>query len=549
MTKVVQALGNSIFKVMAIAVDFGTSNTLITRWNAVKGQPEILKLDAICQQLGDNPPLIPSVLFVENGAENKVLIGQAVGDRGLDLKQNPRYFRNFKRGIGTTVQGFLPELDGQQMTFELAGEWFLETIFQQVQGQGEKLDSLVLTVPVDSFEAYRSWLTGVCEKFPDIEKIQLLDEPTAAALGYGALEADLKQVLVVDFGGGTVDFSLVDLNLTKGQSKPTGFILKWGRKSFGESTAQKVKTAKVLAKAGKNLGGTDLDNWLFEHFQQKQNLPQDALSLRLIERLKIALSHKTKATEVYYNDATFESYELGLTRNEFEAILTAQGFFSQLDELMTQVLQQARRNGVVKEEIDAVLLVGGTSQIPAVQRWLTSYFPAEKIKQDNPFGAIACGALQLAQGFELKDFLYHSYGIRYWNRRNNRHDWQPIINQGQPYPMAEPIEITLGASMDQQPSIELIIGELGEQSTGTEVYFDGDRLVTRSLNQGQTNVKPLNDRDGARTVAKLNPVGYPGSDRIKLEFLVDGDRCLRVTVEDLLRNVTLLANQKVAELS
>lgn len=534
---------------MAIAVDFGTSNTVVTRWNAVKAKPEMLKLDSLCQQSGENPPLIPSVVYVENAAENQVLLGQQVGDRGLDLQQDARYFRNFKRGIGTTVQGFLPELDGQQITFEQVGDWFLQRILQQVQTQGEKLDSLVLTVPVDSFEAYRAWLSGVCGQLPAIEKIQLLDEPTAAALGYGALESQLKQVLVVDFGGGTVDFSLVDLNLSQGQSKPTGFILKWGQKSFGDNAAQRVKTAKVLAKAGKNLGGADLDNWLFDHFRGKQNLPQNALSLRLVERLKIALSRKSKATEIYYDDQIFTSYELTLTRPEFEQILTAQGFLQQLDDLMTQVLQQGRRNGVTKDEIDAVLLVGGTSQIPLVQRWLTGYFPPEKIKQDNPFGAIACGALQLAQGFELKDFLYHSYGIRYWNRRNNRHDWHPIINQGQPYPMTEPIELTLGASMDQQPSIELIIGELGEQSTGTEVYFEGDRLVTRQLGQDKLNVKPLNDREGARTVAKLDPVGYPGTDRIKLQFLVDGDRCLRVTVEDLLRDLTLLDNQKVAELS
>ncbi|OKH18462.1 Hsp70 family protein [[Limnothrix rosea] IAM M-220] len=536
---------------MAIAIDFGTSNTLITRWNAIKNEPEVLSLDRLSQQLVNNPPLIPSQIYVEDASQSKVVIGQALGDRGLDGQQHPeqRLYRNFKRGIGTTMQGFLPELDGKQITFEQLGSWFLGDVFQQLQRQSETLDSLVMTVPVDSFEAYRSWLTEVCATLPDIDKIQLLDEPTAAALGYGALEQNFKQVLVVDFGGGTVDFSLVELNFTQGQTKPTGFIMRWAKKSYADSSAQKARTAKVIAKAGKNLGGSDLDNWLFDYFQKQQNLPKDALSLRLVERLKIQLSEKNKASEVYYNAETFESIELNLTRAEFEGILQEQGFVGQLDGLMEQLLQQARRNGVSKEDIEAVLLVGGTSQIPAVQAWLKSYFLEEKIKNDNPFGAIAAGALQLAQGFELKDFLYHSYGIRYWNRRNKCHDWHPIIPQGQPYPMSEPIEITLGASTEQQPSIELIIGELGKQSMGTEIYFDGDRLVTKTLGQGQTNVKPLNDRDGARTVAKLDPVGYPGNDRIKLQFLVDGDRCLRVTVEDLLRNVTLLENQKVAEIS
>ena len=330
---------------MAIAIDFGTSNTLITRWNAAKNEPEVLALDRLSQQLINNPPLIPSQIYVANAAKPEVILGQAVGDRGLDSSKDQRLYRNFKRGIGSKTQGFLPELEGQQLSFEKLGTWFLKDIFRQVQQQEGNIDSLVLTVPVDSFEAYRSWLTDVCADLPYIDKIQLLDEPTAAALGYGALADDLKQVLVVDFGGGTIDFSLVELNLSKGQSKPTGFIMRWANKSYADSKTQKARTAKVVAKAGKNLGGSDLDNWLFDYFEKQQNLPQDALSLRLIERLKIKLSEKNKASEVYYNAETFESVELNLERSEFEEILQEQGFIEQLDELMSQVLQQARRNG------------------------------------------------------------------------------------------------------------------------------------------------------------------------------------------------------------
>jgi len=216
---------------------------------------------------------------------------------------------------------------------------------------------------------------------------------------------------------------------------------------------------------------------------------------------------------------------------------------------MTQVLQQARRNGIEIDDINAVLLVGGTVQIPAVKTWIKQYFDEAKIRCDRPFEAIALGALQLAQGFELKDFLYHSYGIRYWNRRNNVHSWHPIIKAGQPYPMANPIEITLGASIENQSSIELIIGELGAESSSTEVYFEGDRLVTRSVGSGDTIVKPLNDKEGARTIAQLNPLGNPGSDRIKLQFWVDEQRFLRINVEDLITQEMLLNRQIVAQLS
>jgi len=76
------------------------------------------------------------------------------------------------------------------------------------------------------------------------------------------------------------------------------------------------------------------------------------------------------------------------------------------------------------------------------------------------------------------------------------------------------------------------------------VYFEGDRLVTRRLDSGQTQVQPLNDREGARTIAQTPP-GYPGKDRIKALFQVDQQRCLRMTVEDLLTQQTLLQNQVV----
>jgi len=115
--------------------------------------------------------------------------------------------------------------------------------------------------------------------------------------------------------------------------------------------------------------------------------------------------------------------------------------------------------------------------------------------------------------------------------------------------MNEPVELLLGASLENQPSIELIIGELGAQTGGTEVYFDGDRLITRPLGGTKTSVQPLNDREGARNIANLTPAGNPGSDRIKVQFWVDKDCSLRITVEDLLTNQTLLNNQSVAQLS
>jgi molecular chaperone DnaK (HSP70) len=533
---------------MGVAIDFGTSNTVITRWNQVTQQAETLTLPGISVQLSQNPPLIPSLLYVEDASQGKVVIGQAVRDKGLDLTNDPRFFRSFKRGIGADIQGFLPELDGKIVKFEQVGEWFLKQIIQQLElSEPGSLDSLVLTVPVDSFEAYRHWLSEVCQSLP-VEQIRMLDEPTAAALGYGIADGDV--LLTIDFGGGTLDLSLVRLNLdVQTGKKPMGFILKWGEKLLGESSGQKARIARVLSKAGQNLGGSDIDNWLLDYFVETQGLMRSPLTTRLAELIKIQLSEKPSAHQVYFNDETFETYDLKLDRDTFETILRERQFFDILDDRMAQLLQQGRRAGVEVSDIDAVLLVGGTVQIPAVQNWVKQYFDSSKIRCEKPFEAIAQGALQLGQGIKIQDFLYHSYGVRYWDRRNNRHSWHSIIKAGQAYPMNEPVELVLGASVENQPSIELIVGELGAQTGATEVYFDGDRLIARQLGDGQTAVQPLNDRDGARSIAQLTPPGNPGSDRIKIQFWVDAQRSLRINVEDLLTNQRLLENRIVAQLS
>ncbi len=533
----------------AIAIDFGTSNTVVARWNPATQQPETLSLPGMSQQIAQNPPLIPSLAYIENAADSQVVVGQAVRDRGLDLSGDRRFFRNFKRGIGNQVLGFMPELDGQYMNFERVGEWFLHAIGHQITSLGYLQPDvpLVLTVPVDSFEAYRYWLGGVCEAF-SVQEVRLLDEPTAAALGYGMAAQEL--LLVIDFGGGTLDLSLVRLDGScAAKSKPLGFLLKWGDRSLSVDSTQQLKTARVLAKAGQNLGGSDIDHWLVDYFGKTQRIQPSPITTRLAERLKIQLSLQSHASEVYFNDQTFDSYELALDRQQFEAILRDNEFFECLDISMKEVLQRARQQGIESTDIGAVLLVGGTAQIPAVQHWVQSYFDHTKISATKPFEAIAQGALQIVQGVEVSDYLYHSYGIRYWDRRLNRHNWHPLIKTGQPYPMEKPVELLLGASTENQPSIELIIGELGAETGGTEVYFDGDRLITRNLAANQTQVTPLNDQDSARTIAKLDPPGVPGSDRIKVLLQVDAERFLRMTVEDLLTNRTLMDDRAVVQLS
>lgn len=534
---------------MTLAIDFGTSNTVVARWNSVTQQPETLSLPNLSGRQGLNPPLIPSLVYVENAQAPIILAGQTVRDRGLDVRQDSRFFQGFKRGIGQDVTGFRPTLDEVSVGFEQVGSWFLQSVIRGIEQVPLPLESLVLTVPVDSFEPYRHWL-GQVFAAAAVSQIRILDEPTAAALGYGM--ADQELLLVVDFGGGTLDLALVRLESATRRGQPLGFILKWGDRSFSEKSGQRSSVARVLAKAGRNLGGADIDQWIAEDLVSRLGLNPGLRStpvmLRLAERLKIQLSSQPEATEVFFDETTFDSYELKLDRPQLAQILNDRHFFSQCDQSLAQVWQQARRQGIEPSDIQGVLLVGGTSQLTAVQDWTHQQFPSDKIRSHRPFEAIVQGALQVAQGVEVKDFLYHSYGLRYWNHRTQRQDWHPLIRAGQSYPFGEPVELVLGASVDRQPSLELVLGELGDEDSSTEVYFDGDRFVTRTLNAQNRSAIPLNDSDRGRSLAPLNPPGSPGVDRIRVLFTVDEKRQLRATVEDLLTLETLVKNQAIVGL-
>lgn len=502
------------------AVDFGTSNTVVCRWNPVTQQAQTLSLDALSFQAPPNPSLIPSLVYVDSWQTQ--YCGQQVRDRGLDIPGDPRFFSGFKRGIGASVQGFLPQVEGKPLSFEQVGSWFLQRIFQALE---ETPSQVILTVPVNSFEVYRQWL-GTQVAHWGCQQVQLLDEPTAAALGYQAQDA--RMVLVFDFGGGTLDLCLME------PGKPQGFSL-WGF----QKKDQRPRTARVLAKSGRTLGGTDVDQWLAQALAQQHQIPRNYRLQRVAEKIKIALSNHETHTEAYLDEETFTTYELTVSRSQLHRLLEERGFFKQLDSCLAEVLQPAQLS---LKQIPKVVVVGGTSQMIAVRAWLEQNFTPGQLALGQPFEAVAHGALQLAQGTTVQDYLYHGYGVRYWDHRLARHQWQPLIPQGTPYPSA-PLELILGASVSNQPSIELIMGELGEKGASTEVYFDGQRFVTR---QGSGLAQPLNQNP---TLARLDPPGAPGFDRIRATFRVDEQRTLRVSVQDLLTKQMLSQDQAVIELT
>jgi molecular chaperone DnaK (HSP70) len=298
-----------------------------------------------------------------------------------------------------------------------------------------------------------------------------------------------------------------------------------------------------------------VDHWLLEELLERTGASRaevgDAYSqLKLAcEAAKIRLSEHESAEVSVFDPDTFRTYRATFTRTQLEDLLDRRGFFGAFQQTVNKVLRAARARGIFPEDIGAVLLIGGTSQLPSVRRLVRTQFGAERVSEDRPFEAVAHGALKLAAGMGLDDFLYHAYGVRHLSPVTGRHEWEEIIPAGTRYPLAEPPVLILTASRDGQEALELVIGEVEESAGGVaEVMFGGRAILMVDGAIELRQVIPLNDEDGSRTVAQLDPPGKAGEDRVEVIFSVDANRTLRVTVTDLLTHRVLLENAPVVEL-
>lgn len=531
----------------AIAIDFGSSNTVLATWNAITNKPETLKLTQISRPHPYNF-LIPSLLYLRDAARDRAAIGQLVVNSGR-LPQERRYFDQIKRRL-CSPGGFVPELDGVNVTPEYVGRIFLAQVSEYWRSQQVNPSEIIFTVPVQAYERYLHWLESCSHSLlvhaPNA-RIRTLDEPTAAALGY-AVNQPGSLVLVIDFGGGTLDLALVR---TPRAINPST----WGD-YVGEGNNSKSDTkVEVIAKTGQIIGGEDINRWLAEDFIDNHGNGNDIdlapghMLRSIMERIKVTLSTEETASEVFFDVDLLEGYDITYSRAQLEGILQRRGFFRILQGAIDEVVNRAAGKGVLKIDIRDVLLVGGSTLIPSVREVVSTYFSRANIHSDKPFEAVAHGALMLNQGVRIRDYLFHSYAIRYWQAQLEQWQYQPLFLRGQVYPTRQPTEIILRASQPNQQRIELLIGELEKRSAGSaEIIFDGDRLVTTIDHQGTETFLPLIDADTPQAIAKLDPLGQPGCDRLKILFNIDERRQLIVTAIDLETDKQLLVNQPVAKL-
>ncbi|MEP0916309.1 Hsp70 family protein [Leptolyngbya sp. DQ-M1] len=513
----------------AVAIDFGTSNTVVSVLEPDTQTPMTLRVPEISRWFND-VAVVPSLVFVQGQGE--FVVGEPVRSQRLGLTQPQRFFRSFKRDLAADFQPPARTLDGQVYDAEAIAVQFLSGIWQAIKAAQIQPSLLIFTVPVGAFERYLNWFQDVALKF-GFPAVKFVDESTAAALGY-AVDQPGSTVLVADFGGGTLDLSLV--------------------RTSTMSSGQEVLQAEVLAKSDAYIGGEDLDRWIVEHYLQQLNTTREAISemgwqnlLSIAEQLKIRLSSAEEAKESWFDEENFIYHDLMLTRSQFEDLLEARQLLEQVRQAIDETLQLGLRKGVQKSDIEQVLLVGGSCQIRAIQQLFMSYFGRQRVQVHKPFEAVAHGALFLTQIARLEDYLRHGYAIRLWEPYSRSYTYFPLFEPGTKYPCKREESLTLQVALEGQTEIRLDIGEVA-QVTEAEVTYDAQGRMSSTPLRHKETYRSL-DRDRNQIcVARLDPPGKLGADRISVELQVTEQRILTATIRDLLTQKVLLEQGAIAKL-
>jgi len=359
-----------------IGIDLGTTNSCVAVLEG--GEPVVI-------QNAEGSRTTPSVVgFTKDGER---LVGQVAKRQAV--VNGDRTVMSIKRHMG---QDYKVKVDAKDYTPQEISAMVLTKLKNDAEAYlGQKVTQAVITVPAYFNDSQRQ-ATKDAGKIAGLEVLRIINEPTAAALAYGLDKGENKsqKILIYDLGGGTFDVSILEI---------------------GDNTFE------VLATSGDtHLGGDDFDNivmdYLIEEFKKSNgiDLRQDKQAIQRLkdaaEKAKIELSSTTKTNvnlPFITADATGPKHlDVDITRAKFESL--TEGLVKKTIAPMQQALKDA---GLSTDDLKRVILVGGSTRIPAVVEAVKNFAGKEPYKGINPDECVAIGAAIQAGvlGGEVKDVL------------------------------------------------------------------------------------------------------------------------------------------------
>ncbi|WP_456400088.1 molecular chaperone DnaK [Mesoaciditoga sp.] len=462
-------------KEYVVGIDLGTTNSEVA---VVKdGKPEVI-------QNAEGNRLTPSmVAFTKSG---EILVGEPAKRQAILNAE--RTVRSIKRHMGSDYK---VKIDNKEYTPQEISAFVLRKLRKDAEAAlGGKVRRAVITVPA-YFEDSQRQATKDAGRIAGLEVMRIINEPTAAALAYGVDKNKEENVIVCDLGGGTFDVSLLEIG---------GGII------------------EVKATSGNNhLGGDDFDqrimDWLIDTFKKDTgiDLSNDKQALQRLkdasERAKIELTTKmeTQISLPYITaDANGPKHlEATLTRAKLESLI--QDIVEKMREPIETVLNDTK---ISPDDIAEVLLVGGSTRMPIIQRFLKDIFHKEPSKAVNPDEAVAIGAAieaSILAGETKRDVV--------------------LVDVT---PLSLGVEVKGGLFHKLIPRNTTIPTKKSEIFTTAE---DGQTEVEINVLQGERELAADNKSLGKFTLTGIAPAPR-GVPQIEVTFDIDSDGIVHVSAKD-----------------